>query len=263
MTLALDRVSYAARGRLLVRELTLEIVPGKVTVLAGPNGAGKSTALKLMCGDLAPASGEVRLNGRPLAAWSPSDRALQRAVLTQDPRLDFPFTAAEVVAMGRSAHHGRSTRDRDAAIVREALLRTGTGALANRDYTTLSGGERQRVHLARVLAQIAEPAEEGWDRFLLLDEPTSSLDITHQGVVMAIGRTLAAEGVGVFAILHDLNLAAAYADELVLMREGEIVAAGHPDEILTTRTVEAVYETRVHVQRHRELGRVVVLPLPL
>ncbi|HET8729435.1 MAG TPA: heme ABC transporter ATP-binding protein [Alphaproteobacteria bacterium] len=260
MTLELESASYEAGGRMLVHGLRIAVVPGRVTVLAGPNGAGKSTALRLMSGDLRPAAGRVRLNDRSLGQWSAGEQALQRAVMMQHTRLDFPFPAADVVAMGRAAHRG-SNRTANARIVRRALRLADATVLSERLYTTLSGGERQRVQFARALAQIIEPVPQGWSRFLLLDEPTASLDIAHQGTIMTVARALATEGIGVLAVLHDLNLAATFADELVLMQRGKIVAAGHPREVLKAGTIAAVYGTEVRVEHHAELDRVVILPL--
>lgn len=261
MSYALSAVRHAAGGRWLVRDVDLAVQRGRVTVLAGPNGAGKSTALKLLTGDLRPTSGTVSLNGRPLDAWSAREQAVQRAVLTQDPRLDFPFAVEEVVTLGRGVHRGRSRRADDERAIARAMALAGVAPLAGRIHTTLSGGERQRVQLARVVAQIADPPASGLDRYLLLDEPTSSLDIAHQGSVMAAARALAAEGVGVLAVLHDLNLAAAFADDLVVMREGRIVASGAPEVVLTAETIGDVYGVPVRVERHESLDRMVVLPV--
>ncbi len=230
--------------RALLDGVSLGLVAGRVTAVIGPNGAGKSTLLRVLSGELAPGSGAVALLGRPLAAWPVGELARHRAVLPQESDLRFPFRVEEVVRLGRIPHPGGGDTAADHEFARAALARVDLAAFADRLYPTLSGGEKQRVHLARALAQLqpapGEPSPAA--RVLLLDEPTASLDLAHQHSVLALARSLARrEGVAVLAILHDLNLALAYADEVAVLARGRVVAAGPVVATLTPELVRHVF----------------------
>lgn len=232
----------------ILDDVSLRVAPGEVLALLGPNGAGKSTLLKLFAGEDVPSAGEVRLNGRRLHEWSAAELARRRAVLPQESPLSFPFRVRDVVLLGRMPFlDGRETAA-DHERSDEALRRAGVAHLSDRIYTQLSGGERQRVHLARVLAQLDEN-REGQARYLLLDEPTASLDLLHQHEVLGTVRALAREGVGVLVVLHDLNLAARYADRLALLKQGRLQALGPPDEILNPANIHEVFGIRGRVER--------------
>ena len=178
-----------------------------------------------------------------LAAWSPRQLALLRAVLPQHAMLSFPFPVQAVVMMGRSPH--QATPIEHHLSVQQAMAQVGIHAFAKRDYTTLSGGERQRVHLARVLAQLDYHTEQA--RFLLLDEPTASLDLAHQHALLRLMRRLAEQGIGIFIIEHDLNLAARYADRVICLRQGEVYAAGSVTNTLVPDVIQAVYGIKTQV----------------
>jgi len=263
MSLAAEQVGYRAGGRWLLQQASLAIAPGEVHALLGRNGAGKSTLLRLLAGELEPETGVVRLNGRPLADWTPRQRARQRAVLAQSESLRFAFTVEQVVALGRYASrgHGPETEHR---IVRQALQLAEADDLAGRTYTTLSGGERARVQLARVMAQIWEapdPEESllgGCSRYLLLDEPTASLDLAHQHGCLRQVRRFAAGGVGVLVVLHDPNLAMRYADRTTLLEDGRIIGQGPTRELLTRPLLERTYGVEIEVLERAE-GRVPVV----
>jgi iron complex transport system ATP-binding protein len=252
------KLTYAICGHRLLNAASISIHPGEVVAIVGANGAGKSTLLKVLSGDLNPSQGSVCLNGKPLARWTVRQRAQQRAVLPQSINLTFGFTALEVALMGRTPHLRGTERPHDYAVVRDALSMTGALHLENRPYTTLSGGEAQRVQLARALAQI-------WDgdhpRYLLLDEPTSNLDLAHQHTTMQVARVFAERGVGVLAILHDLNLAAQYADRLIVMSRGCILAAGEPVQVLQPALVEEAFAMEVLVNAHPQSKRPYILPV--
>jgi iron complex transport system ATP-binding protein len=245
---AAEHLSYRAGGRQLVDGVNLALEPGQVHALLGPNGAGKTTLLRLLAGELAPSAGSIELNGRTLAAMAPGERARQRAVLPQSHALSFGFTAAQVVALGRLPCPRRSAAD-ESRIVREALERAGVGELAVRTYTTLSGGERARVQLARAMAQVWEPLPDGAARFLLLDEPTASLDLAHQHDCLRAVRALAAQGLGALVVLHDPNLALRYANQATLLGNGRVVGQGAPVNVMTAGTLESLYGIGVRLLR--------------
>jgi iron complex transport system ATP-binding protein len=233
-------------GRRLLAGVSLELRPGQVHAVLGRNGAGKSTLLRLLAGELRPQSGSIELNGRPLQAWTPRQRARQRAVLPQSESLRFGFTVEQVVALGRYACP-RHRPEAERQIVLDALRAAGVEALALRRYPSLSGGERARVQFARVLAQVWEPLppEEpetgGQPRYLLLDEPTASLDLAHQHGCLAQARRFAAGGAGVLAVLHDPNLALRYADQVSVLQSGELIGQGPAREVLTAQLLEHTY----------------------
>ncbi|MBS3965356.1 MAG: heme ABC transporter ATP-binding protein [Methylomonas sp.] len=240
---------HAGKKR-LIADVSLQLHPGEVLAVAGPNGAGKSSLLRALSGELTPVSGDIRLNGRLLADWQPQRIARLRAVLPQHSPLSFRFIVRDVVLMGRSPHRHSHDSGQNLHIVEQAMALTDTTHLAERIYTTLSGGERQRVHLARVLAQIWQASADG-TRYLLLDEPTSALDLAHQHAVLAIARHFAdREHVGVLAVLHDLNLAALYADRMALLRDGHLMAVGPPEQILASELIRQVFDHPAEIIPH-------------
>ncbi len=230
----------------------MEMRGGEILAVLGPNGAGKSTLRKVLCGDLIPTGGEVSMNEKPLAEWSLPARAKSRAVLPQDSSLNFPFTVLEVVLMGRAPHVGGAETAKDYEIARHALAAVEESNLAERLYPTLSGGERQRVQLARVLAQIWEKSEN--PRYLLLDEPTSNLDIAHQHSTLKIARRFALEGVAVLIILHDLNLAAQYSDKILLLKAAKIKAIGVPEKVFSPEIIMETFDVGVDIVKHPRLN---------
>ena len=242
-------VDYTVGDATLVRDVRLALFPGQLLAVAGPNGAGKSTLLRLLAGDVEPSAGEVRIDGRPAAAFRQDDLARLRAVLPQQTVLQFAFTAEQVVEFGRSPYRRRfrASHPDDERAVSAAMAEADVAYLATRSFPTLSAGEQARVALARVLAQETE--------ILLLDEPTATLDLRHQELVMRLARRLARAGRGVVAVVHDLNLAARYADTVVLMKAGEVAACGSPTDVMTEENVEDVFEQAVHVLTHPEGGR--------
>ncbi|WP_408898705.1 ABC transporter ATP-binding protein [Nocardioides sp. R1-1] len=225
----------------------LEARPGRVLGLLGPNGSGKTTALRTLYGSLRPARGRVTLDGRPLVTMRPREVARRIAVVVQESDADAMLTVREMVALGRLPRLGTFQRTGavDRRAVDAALLRVGALPLAGRLYADLSGGERQRVLVARALAQEAD--------FLLLDEPTNHLDIRYQHEVLGLVREVATSAV---VVLHDLNLAARYCDDLVLLDRGRVAAAGAPGAVLEPALLERVYGigvTRTDVGGHPQL----------
>ena len=250
-----ERVSFTYGPRMVLDEVSVAVTRGDLLGVIGPNGGGKTTLLRLLAGVLAPQSGRVLLEGRPLAAHRRRELARRIAVVAQDPHLEFPYTALEVVLMGRAPHLPPLgfPRARDVAIARAALARLEVAGVEDRPLEQLSGGERQRVLLARALAQ--EPD------VLLLDEPTAHLDLRHQAGIAAVVQDLRrVRGTAVVSVLHDLNLAAVSCDRLVLLAGGRVLRAGTPRDVLTADVLAAGYGTPVHVARNELTGGPVVLP---
>lgn len=252
-------VAFAVRGAglrigaaTILDDITLDVTYGRVLALVGPNGAGKSSLLSLLTRDAAPTAGSIALDGRPLPAWSPRELSRARSVLLQSNQVAFSFTAAQVVEMGRAPWAATERSDDDEHAIADALHRTDVVHLAHRAFPSLSGGEKARVSLARVLAQDTP--------VVLLDEPTAALDLRHQEDVLRIARDLAADGRAVVVVLHDLSLAAAYADGVAMIDRGRLVAHGDPGDVFTEERVAAVYGTPVRIIDDPDTGRPVILP---
>lgn len=235
-------VGYRIGDRAILRGVDLAVGAGELVVLAGPNGGGKTTLVRVMAGDVPPDSGEVIVEGRPISAYRPRELARRRAVLPQSVAVQFAFACVEVVTMGRAPYAGTDASLDDEEVVERCMLATETSHLAERDFRSLSGGEQSRVSLARVLAQ--ETA------IVLLDEPTAALDLRHQEAVMTVARALARQGRAVLAVLHDLNLAAAYADRIALLAGGELLACGDPVSTLEPDLLTHAYDIPVRVVSH-------------
>lgn len=227
-----------------VDAVTMEAPAGLCTALIGPNGAGKSTLLHVLLGTLQPWRGEASLEGRPLAGWTRAEMARVVGVVPQGEDAPFPITVRELVAMGRYPWLGawRREAEADRCAIHAAMERGDVLHLAHRPMSTLSGGERQRARLARALAQ--EP------RLLALDEPTAALDIRHEMAIFELLRQFSRQGATVLLVTHHLNLAARYADRLVLLDRGQVVADGPPAAVLTRERVERVYGWPVAVVPH-------------
>jgi len=235
-------VSASYRQRRVLHSLDLDVAAGEVVALLGPNGAGKSTLVAVVSNVLRPDEGEVRLLGAPLSSLSRRELARRLAVVPQVATLPEGFRVLEIVQMGRTPYlrpFGAPSEVDDEAVGR-ALEATGAASLADRRVEELSGGERQRVVLARALAQ--------GPQLLLLDEPTSHLDLRYQVEVARLARAAADSGVGVLFVAHDLNLAARLCDRVVLLSEGRVVASGPPGRVLEAQRLSSVYQTEVEVR---------------
>jgi iron complex transport system ATP-binding protein len=247
-------------GRVVLHGVSLAVAPGEVLAVIGPNGAGKSTLLRLLSGESEPAAGTVALDDVPLHRWNARVLARRRAVLPQDSRLVFPVPVPEVVMLGRAPHAGRRSWAQDTAIAAAALAETGAAHLVARVYTTLSGGERQRVQLARVLAQVWPDDGDPSPKYLLLDEPIANLDPAQQHATMKIVRRFAERGGGVLAIVHDLNMAAMYADRVGVIEAGRVVALDTPTRVFSPELVRRVFDLDVSVLPHPSRDCVQMLP---
>lgn len=231
------------------------IAAGEIRVICGPNGAGKSTFLRMISGETRPTSGVVQIKEQSLVDWSPQNLSRIRAVLHQESFLNFPFEVQDVVRLGRFPY---KTPEMDDEIVEMCLQKVGMLKMRNRKYTTLSGGEKQRVHLARVLAQLEEA--EGTDKILMLDEPTSSLDLPYQESILRIAAEYAkSRRYCVVIVLHDLNLAAAWADKILFMKNGKAHFEGTPEEALKTEVIEDIYGLKTHILTHPDTKRPLVV----
>lgn len=250
---ACDHVTVHRGGRPVLDGVSLAVPGGEVLAVVGPNGSGKSTLLSVLAGDLRPDTGAATLAGRPVHRWTLAELAMRRAVLPQYTTVAFPFTVEQVVAMGRAPWAGTPLAEDDDVAVSTAMTDTQVNLFAHRRFATLSGGERARAALARVLAQRTG--------ILMLDEPTAALDLRHQDLVMRVATERAASGSAVLAVLHDLNLAAAYADRIAVLAAGRLAAAGPPAEVLTPALLSDVYQREIEVITHPRSGLPLVLPV--
>jgi iron complex transport system ATP-binding protein len=245
--LSLKSACAAPWGDELLRDIEFELDRGQVMSILGPNGAGKTTLLNMLCGSVPLTRGELQLADQVLSRWPIMQLARSQAVLPQQSSLNFPFTVEEVVLLGRTPHATGVAIDGN--ILDAVLEATDTSALRQRIYTRLSGGEKQRVQLARVFAQVWR-AEDSETRLLLLDEPTSSLDLSHQQLIMESVARLARQGCAVAMVLHDFNLASRYTDCCLVLDSGRQWAWGTPREVLTQSMFRAVFEVDVHITDH-------------
>lgn len=249
-----NNISVTLGRAAIIKNISLTVSPGKFLAIAGPNGAGKSTLMKALCGDLPAYQGHISMNSKALPDWRRAELAKIRGILPQSSSLAFPLTVHEVVMMGRSPHSDKRDICRDEWVVGEALLACDIEALRNRKYTQLSGGEKQRVQFARVLAQIWESGSDQ-TRYLFLDEPTSALDLSHQHSILRIARQLAkTQSIAVIAILHDLNLAAMYADQIAMLKDGNIIDLDLPEKILRPSLIQYTFGFKVLVTKHPQMN---------
>lgn len=242
---AAENLTFSLSGSTLVENVSLSLSQGELVTLIGPNGAGKSTLLRLLTGYLKPTSGGCSLAGKALGQWDPQTLSRYRAVIRQQTQLGFDWQVEAVIGMGRAPW----TRYPEPEIVREVMLLTGCMPLAGRRYHALSGGEQQRVQLARALAQLwRDGTPRGW---LFLDEPTSALDLYHQQHLLRLLKSLTGQGnLHACVVLHDLNLAALWADRILLLHDGRIVSRGTPEAVLQADALARWYGAQVHVGKH-------------
>jgi iron complex transport system ATP-binding protein len=241
-------ISFNVGATPLLQDISVQFQPRKINLIIGPNGAGKSTLVKILSGQLKPATGEVLYGGKNIAGIPVAEQARFRAVLSQNMELAFPLTVREVVMMGRYPHFDSSPRQTDKDICEEAMRFFDITGFVDRNYMTLSGGEKQRVHFARVVAQIWAQVE-GQPRFLLLDEPLTFLDVYYQfGFMNKLCELAKQQNLVIAGVVHDLNLVGKYADYLVLLNEGKILAEGSKQSVLTENNLYAAYKMKAEIQ---------------
>lgn len=251
-------LQYGAKT--ILDSINLDIQSGQVTALLGPNGAGKSSLLKILCGEIslsdkAETKSSLHYFGKPTQDWHKDILAKHLGILPQHSTLSFPFLVREVVELGGLPHAISKNELRE--ICQQKMQQVGISAFADRLYPQLSGGEKQRVHLARVLTQLHFAENH---RIFMLDEPTSALDLRHQHKTLSLAQQMAQTGSAVVIVLHDLNLAAQYADRVLLLHNGTIVSDGNAWQTLSPENIEQVYGQKTLLSTHPEYGFPVIMP---
>ncbi|WP_440056889.1 heme ABC transporter ATP-binding protein (plasmid) [Pseudoalteromonas sp. T1lg65] len=245
--LSCENLSISRGERRILQNINFRVEQGEFVVLLGENGAGKSTLLSAICGDI-PFSGEIKLDNQSIQHIDEQILATKRAVLLQNNRINFAFSAAELIAMGRYPYHQPIATQ--ALVVDELIIQLNLQKLARRDVTALSGGEFQRVQFARCLAQLDahKPSTQG--KLMLLDEPTSALDMHHQHLTLSKAKAFAQQGNAVIAVLHDLNLTSLYADRVLLLNQGQLSHSGSAKEVLQPSVLQPIYKTTMQITTH-------------
>jgi iron complex transport system ATP-binding protein len=240
--LTVTNATYKVKNRTLLDDVTIMFQPGKLHLIVGPNGAGKSTLVKLLCHQLPLQKGSICYDNKPVETLSISALAKFRAVLSQNTDLAFPLNVSEVVMMGRYPHFNTTPTAIDKKACEEAMLFFDVLELADQNYMTLSGGEKQRVHFARVISQIWLPIE-GQCRYLILDEPLTFLDIRYQFHFMnKLVELSQRSDITVIGVVHDLNLVARFADQIILLHQGRLIASGNTEEVFTKTNIKMAYQ---------------------
>ncbi len=255
MRIEISGICYSYEGKNALEKVTAQVPSGSFTGIIGPNGSGKSTLLRILGSVLRPFKGKVLYDGTDIALMPPLHRARLVGAVLQDSGAQFGFTVREVVEMGRFPYRGLfgKTDGSDSAAVEEAMDKAGVLQFSERPVTALSSGERQRAYIARALAQ--QP------KVLLLDEPTSHLDISYQLEVMQMLKMLSSSGTTVVIVMHDLNLAGLYCDRLIAMKDGEVVAQGGPDMVLTAKNIMEIYGVKALVENHPATSRPLIITM--
>ncbi|WP_149241103.1 heme ABC transporter ATP-binding protein [Dyadobacter sp. 32] len=252
----LRNVHFRVKSRELVSNINFRVNAGEFWAIVGANGAGKSTLLKLLSGEHTPTSGSVSLHGKDLKKYKQKELAQKRAVLAQKNSITLSFTVQEIVLMGRYPFYDSGPAPRDLEIVDICLKKLGIGDFKHRVFPTLSGGEQQRVQLARTLAQV-------WDvqgGYILLDEPTTGLDLLHQYETFQLAKEMTVKGYGVIAVVHDLNFALQYADKISMLKEGAAFSTGTPEEVLTEENIKAAFGLAVKIIQPDSSQLPVIIP---
>jgi len=240
--LKVQNVGYQIDNKQLLEDVSIDFDAGKLHLIIGPNGAGKSTLIKVLCKQIIPQKGNINYDNKEISHFTFSQLAAIRAVLSQNIELAFPLRVSELVMMGRYPHFRGKPSSKDVQACEEAMIFFDVADLAERNYMTLSGGEKQRVHFARVVAQIWYPTPNQY-RYLILDEPLTFLDVHYQFEFMhKILKLLESKDLVVIGVVHDLNLASKFADQIILLHQGKILAAGDKHKVLSKENIKTAYQ---------------------
>ena len=253
-----ENISFSIGKKQILKNVSATFLPGEFNMILGPNGSGKSSFLKIFSGEINKFQGTVLYDDKKIKELRKEDLAKKRAVMSQQADLGFPLLVEEVVMMGRYPHFTFNPNKKDITICNEVIERMNLVEFKERNYLTLSGGEKQRVQYARVLAQVWEKPTDGY-RYLFLDEPLNSLDISYQHEFLQSAVELMKEHTVLIAVMHDINLAAHYADNLFFLKEGEMVVHGRPKDILTENIIEQVFNIKTTVIENPVTGKPLVI----
>jgi len=256
--ISVEQIKYSIRAKNILNNISVEFLPGTCNLIIGPNGSGKSTLIKLLSGELDNYDGRVMYNGADIKTYSKLRLAASRAVLSQQTELSFPMTVEEVVMLGRNPHFEFNPSKKDLEIVNEVINLLDLNSFIHRNYQSLSGGEKQRVHYARVLAQIWE-SPNGEQRYLFLDEPLNNLDIYYQEHFLKMAVSLLNETTTLIGVVHDINIALRYADQLSFLKEGTIIKNGAPAKILDAILIKEVFNVDAQIMAHPSTGKPVII----
>lgn len=256
--LKLEQIHYRIGEQQILNDISIQFEPGKLHMILGPNGSGKSSLLKIFSGEHVSYQGVVYYQSQNIRTFKKEVLAKFRAVMSQQPELSFPLSVDEVIMMGRYPHFSYQPSKKDLRICEEVIERMQLGRFKNRNYLTLSGGEKQRVQFARVLAQIWEPPTTS-ARYLFLDEPLASLDIHYQQQFLELALALKDENTVLIAVMHDLNLAMQYADRLIFLKDGALLAQGSPASIISKELIQAVFSVEAEIIKHPSSNQPLVI----
>jgi len=253
-----ENISFSVGKKQILKNVSASFLPGEFNMILGPNGSGKSSFLKIFSGEINKFQGTVLYEDKKIKELRKEELAKKRAVMSQQADLGFPLLVEEVVMMGRYPHFTFNPNKKDITICNEVIERMNLVDFKERNYLTLSGGEKQRVQYARVLAQVWEKPAEGY-RYLFLDEPLNSLDISYQHEFLQAAVELIKEHTVLIAVMHDINLAAHYADNLFFLKEGELIVHGKPKDILTENIIEKVFNIKTTVIDNPVTGKPLII----
>ncbi len=253
-----EQIKYSVGTKNILNNISVKFLPGTCNLIIGPNGSGKSTLIKLLSGEINNFDGQLSYNGSDIKNLTKLALAASRAVLSQQTELSFPMTVEEVVLLGRNPHFEFNPSKKDIEIVKEVMALLDLNSFTHRNYQTLSGGEKQRVHYARVLAQIWE-APKGEQRYLFLDEPLNNLDIYYQQIFLSIAVSLLNDTTTLIGVVHDINIALRYADQLFFLKEGALIKNGAPEKIVDAILIKEVFNIDTQLMLHPSTGKPVVL----
>ncbi|GAB5407655.1 MAG: heme ABC transporter ATP-binding protein [Balneolaceae bacterium] len=248
-----DISAQTTSKKVLLDGISLTVKPGTITAIVGKNGAGKSTLLKVISGDIPKHTGEIYLDEVLISTIDIGELAKRRAIMAQKTSIEFSFSAKEIVSIGRTPFTGLFTSKKDDEIILTCMKKADVLHLKDQNFTTLSGGEQQRVHFARALAQVWGSVEKKEPSYLLLDEPLASIDVSHQHKMMRVLRYLSVHQTGILIVVHDLNLAAQYADIIHILKDGKTVVAGSPNEVFTEEIIASAFDYPVSVIPHPKI----------